>query len=345
MYTLEVKNIEKTFSAEKPLKSVNLNLASGEIGCLVGPSGCGKSTLLRIISGLETAERGSVKINNRMVFDKNINIPPFKRNVGMIFQDFSLFSHMNVFENVAFSIKKGSKATIKKKVYSILECFQISDIKFKYPHELSGGQQQRVALARTFIKNPDILLMDEPFSNLDVSLKDKLLKEIKSIIKSYQTTTLMVTHSMEEALKMSDKVGILKNGEIIQWASPYAIYHRPVDKFTADFSGDTSYIHARLINGVLETGLGKFDFNDKKYSDGEYDLLIRPEDITVSSEGIDAKVLNKEFMGAYTNYQIKLSSDDKILIKLPSHLNFSIGTNINVTPDFKHFIMFPSEKT
>lgn len=343
MYALELKNIKKSFGKETPLKNVQLNLAPGEIGCLVGPSGCGKSTLLRLIAGLDNPDNGTIKINGQTVFDKDTNVPPYKRGVGMIFQDYSLFSNMTVYENVAFGKKKIHLSDVKENICEILVCFQIYELKDKYPHELSGGQQQRVALARAFANKTNILLMDEPFSNLDIRLKDTLLREIKKIIKTYKMTTLMVTHSMEEAFRIADKVGVLNDGRLIQWASPYEIYHRPADKFTASFSGDTSYLNASVFDNTIRTILGQMNFNNNNFGNGEYDLLVRPEDIIISDSGTEAKVISKEFMGATTNYEISLENNEKLLIRLPSHYNFSIGDTVRISGNFKHIVIFDKQ--
>jgi iron(III) transport system ATP-binding protein len=207
------------------VKGLSFSLPQGDIACLLGPSGCGKSTVLRAICGFEPLQMGEIKIHGKTVSSKNIRIPPADRKVGMVFQDFALFPHLTVLENVIFGLREGSISTRKQTGMQWLERVSLQDKAAAYPHELSGGQQQRVALARAMAPEPDLILLDEPFSNLDIDLRERLADEMRDILKANNVTALLVTHDQFEAFAIADHIGVMNNGKIVQWDSPYDLYH------------------------------------------------------------------------------------------------------------------------
>ena len=304
---LKVSGVYKAFDREDVVKGVSLELSNGEIGCLLGPSGCGKTTLLRIIAGFETVKRGEVIIAGRQVSSESMMIPPEQRNIGMVFQDYALFPHLSVAENIAFGISSGTRKARRKTVGNLLELVGLEDVGRAYPHELSGGQQQRVALARALAPEPKLLLMDEPFSNLDVTLREKLTVEVRDILKSSGITALMVTHNQFEAFSVADSVGVIFNGSIRQWDSAYNIYHRPETLDVATFVGDGAIIRG-VVTGPnqVSCGLGELSGNLSLPCESgcHVDLLVRPEDVLHDDRSkVGARIVHKSFRGpiSFTN--------------------------------------------
>ncbi|GAU79672.1 ABC transporter ATP-binding protein [Fusibacter sp. 3D3] len=280
MELLSLKNIEKTYEQKCVLNKVNLSIKEGEFFTFLGPSGCGKTTLLRIIAGFVQAEKGTVTFEgNNMT-----NTPAEKRNVGMVFQNYALFPFMNVFENVAYGLKnkKDSKQTILQQVTKYLKLVNLEGYEARNVSELSGGEQQRVALARSLVMQPKLLLLDEPLSNLDARLRDKMRMELKEIQSQLGITTLFVTHDQTEALTMSDRIAVFDQGNCVQVGTPYEIYTAPANVFVANFIGDTNLFKVQIENNkaVLNSTVS---LDLCKDSLGEY-ISIRPQDITISDK-------------------------------------------------------------
>ncbi|HEY5602436.1 MAG TPA: ABC transporter ATP-binding protein, partial [Gammaproteobacteria bacterium] len=232
---IDVKNIECKYRQQTIVKDLSLHVNPGSLVCLLGPSGCGKTTVLRAIAGFEPIYRGMIRINGQEVSRPGYTVVPEKRQLGMVFQDYALFPHMTVLENVAFGLRNNTKNEQQRLAREMLSIVGMDDYGARYPHELSGGQQQRIALARALAPQPKAILLDEPFSNLDVELRKRLSSEVRNILKHRGITAIMVTHDQDEAFALGDNVGVMKDGHILQWDTPFNLYHEPADRFVADF--------------------------------------------------------------------------------------------------------------
>ncbi|MGL1931011.1 MAG: ABC transporter ATP-binding protein [Desulfotalea sp.] len=343
---LRVDNVCKSYDKSSVSKNVSFSLQKGEIGCLLGPSGCGKTTLLRIIAGFEEIESGEVFIHDELVSSADINVVPERRSIGMVFQDYALFPHMTVFENVSFGLRNLGKKEKIKNVEEILSLVDLAKVGKKYPHEISGGQQQRVALARALVPNPDLLLLDEPFSNLDAVLRDRLSVEVRDILKESGTTALLVTHNQHEAFSVADKIGVLFNGKMEQWDGAYDIYHNPKCIKVARFVGEGSLISGTVAqNGTISCALGTLTGSFSTDQLGkQVDILIRPEDVVHIENGENfARILHKSFRGPNILYRLELSSGEQCQALVSSHHNHSIDELIGIKAEVNHLIVFPVE--
>jgi iron(III) transport system ATP-binding protein len=342
---LELKQISQAYDRHLIVKDLSLTLKHGEIGCLLGASGCGKTTVLRTIAGFEPLLDGEIFLNGSCVSSNGQLLPPAKRQIGMVFQDYALFPHLTIFDNVAFGLKGMDKALMIRRVNEALELVGLYSEHAKYPHEISGGQQQRVALARALAPKPQLLLMDEPFSNLDVTLRERLSMEVRDILKEYGTTALFVTHNQHEAFAVADRIGVMHNGEILQWDNAHNLYHQPASPRIAEFVGEGT-----LINGVVrgnnqvETGLGLLDgiMTAATPADTTVQLLVRPEDVIHDdSSPVKAEVLRRNFRGASILYSLLLENGDRVLALVPSHCDHQPGEKIGIHPDVRHLVLFP----
>lgn len=343
---LDVHEVSKSFDGKNVVKKLSIGLLEGEIGCLLGSSGCGKTTLLRIIAGFEGVEHGQVRIGDKVVTAPRLTVPPEQRNIGMVFQDYALFPHLSVYENIAFGISSLPGKLRVKRVSELLELVGLQELKKAYPHEISGGQQQRVALARALAPDPKLLLLDEPFSNLDVTLREKLTVEVRDILKCSGTTALMVTHNQYEAFAVADSVGVLFDGVMQQWDSAYNVYHNPATREVATFVGDGALLKGLVVGpGEVSCGLGtlKGNLSLPCISGCEVDLLVRPEDILhVDSSPVRAKILNKSFRGPNILYKLMLASNEHCLALVSSHHNHRIGEEIGIVPEVENIVAFAS---
>jgi iron(III) transport system ATP-binding protein len=343
---LDVHEVSKSFDGKNVVKKLSLGLLEGEIGCLLGSSGCGKTTLLRIIAGFEGVEYGQVKIGDRVVTASGQTVPPEQRNIGMVFQDYALFPHLSVHENIVFGISSLPGKQRAKRVAELLELVGLEELAKAYPHEISGGQQQRVALARALAPAPQLLLLDEPFSNLDVTLREKLTVEVRDILKCSGTTALMVTHNQYEAFAVADSVGVLFDGVMQQWDSPYNVYHNPATRKVATFVGDGALLKGVVVGqGKVSCGLGTLEgkFTLPCSSGCEVDLLVRPEDVLhVDSSPVRAKILNKSFRGPNILYKLMLANNEHCLALVSSHHNHRIGEEIGIVPEVDNIVAFAS---
>ena len=279
MGSIELSGIEKWFGEAQVIKGIELNIKAGEFIIFVGPSGCGKSTLLRMIGGLEETSRGKITLNGRDVTDE----PPAKRGLSMVFQSYALYPHMSVKENMGFSLKTAgkSKDEIREKVKETAKVLRLEKLLDRHPKDLSGGQRQRIALARALAPSPQILLLDEPFSNLDAELRTQLAAEVRSLLKKNKVTALMVTHDQDEAFAMADKIALLNAGNVVQVDTPYKLYHKPGSLFAADFIGKGAVINVGIdAAGLLGNNLGSLSLNTLPEDFGNtVKLLVRPDDI------------------------------------------------------------------
>jgi iron(III) transport system ATP-binding protein len=343
---LEIKQIDFEYPGHGPVcRGFSLALEDGEIGCLLGPSGCGKTTVLRCVAGLEAIHGGEIKLNSQVVSRPGFVAPPEKRRVGVVFQDFALFPHLPVEANVAFGLRDVARGERNARVRELLVAVGMGSSGGKFPHELSGGQMQRVALARALAPRPQLLLLDEPFSNLDVDLRERLSIEVRAILKSMGTTALLVTHDQREAFAMADNVGVMHDGAIEQWDAAYNLYHRPATRFVADFVGEGVLIHA-TANGAdrIETALGTLTHCPGcEITPGQpISLLLRPDDVVHDdASALKAEVVKKTFRGAEFLYTLKLADGNEVLSLVPSHHNHAIGERIGIKLDVDHVVAFP----
>ena len=254
---LDIRNIRQAYGQQLVVNDLSLSLQKGEIGCLLGPSGCGKTTVLRCIAGFEPVTAGEIILKGVAVSRENLCLPPEQRHIGMVFQDYALFPHLTVAGNIGFGLQRSSKSERETRISEMLATVGLTEASRKYPHELSGGQQQRVALARALAPRPDLLLLDEPFSNLDVTLRERLSLEVRDILKSQNATAILVTHDQDEAFAMADEIGVMHQGEIQQWDTAFNLYHRPANHFVADFIGQGVFLPGKMLDAKnVEIELG-----------------------------------------------------------------------------------------
>ncbi len=329
---------------------VTLGLRAGDIGVLIGPSGCGKTTLLRAVAGLERVSAGSIAIERETVSAATTHVPAELRRIGMVFQDYALFPHLDVGRNVAFGLNHLPKAERASRTAEVLELVGLAHMGNRYPHELSGGQQQRVALARALAPKPRLLLLDEPFSNLDVDLRERLAHEVRAILKAAGATALFVTHDQLEAFAIGDVIGVMHQGHLHQWDDAYALYHRPATRFVAEFIGHGVFAPAqiRLEDGdvSVHTPLGALrDLEEcplpSAYEAGLCDVLLRADDIVHDDASpVKAQITRKAFRGSEFLYTLRLASGEVVMTHVPSHHNHELGEWIGIRPQVDHVVTF-----
>ena len=327
------------------LSDVSLTLNQGEIACLLGPSGCGKTTALRAIAGFHPLHSGTIKLIQQEVGRVGYQLAPEHRNIGMVFQDYALFPHLSVADNIGFGLYRLAKREREQRVAQMLELVGLRELAHSAPHQLSGGQQQRVALARALAPQPALLLMDEPFSNLDVTLRERLALEVRDLLKQTGTTAVIVTHDQLEAFAVADRVAVLAEGCLQQWGTPMQLYHRPGNRFVARFIGEGMMLRGRLIGeGRVDTELGVFkpeSLPEGLNQGGMVDLLVRPDDIQHDDASpLQARVLAKAFRGAQFLYTLALPSGQQLLSLVPSHHDHAIGEAIGIRLELDHQVCF-----
>lgn len=307
---LQLSGIGKTFAGVPVLADIDLSVSKGEIICLVGRSGCGKSTLLRIIAGVETPDFGAVRMNGAEIAGPSTFVEPEKRRIGFVFQDYALFPHLTVEQNVMFGLKGLPKAEARARAAEMIEHVRLSDLAKRYPHTLSGGEQQRVALARALAPKPDILLMDEPFSNLDRGLRDSVREETLGLLRALNTTAIMVTHDPEEALSAGDRVVLMQKGRIVQSGTGYEVHDNPVSRYAADFFCAFNKVEGRVRNGHLETPLGHFPHSGNLPEGTSAFAYIRPGAIDISGDpsaaAVNGHISSRVFMGEIEQLSIRV---------------------------------------
>ncbi len=351
---LEVSQLQVRYAgrAQAAVRGVSLGLAAGEIGVLIGPSGCGKTTLLRAVAGLEPVAAGEIRLNGAVVGSAGRSLPPEARRIGMVFQDYALFPHLSVGRNVAFGIHRLPRAEQAARVDEVLRLVGLEGSAGRFPHELSGGQQQRVALARALAPRPQLMLLDEPFSNLDVELRERLAHEVRGILKAAGATALFVTHDQLEAFAIGDRIGVMESGTLHQWDAAYALYHRPATRFVADFIGHGVFAPATLEHQpgggvVARTPLG--DLADLEecplpgaYPGGECDVLLRADDVVHDDDApVQARIVRKAFRGSEFLYTLQLANGLTVMAHVPSHHDHAVGDWIGIRPQVQHVVTFP----
>ena len=341
---IEVKNIECKYRQQTIVKDLSLHVNQGSLVCLLGPSGCGKTTALRAIAGFEPVHHGTIHINDQEVSRPGFTLVPEKRQLGMVFQDYALFPHMTVLENISFGLRKLGKTEQQSTAREMLSVVGMNEYGERYPHELSGGQQQRIALARALAPHPKAILLDEPFSNLDVEMRKRLSSEVRNILKNRGITGIMVTHDQDEAFALGDSVGVMKDGRILQWDTPFNLYHEPADRFVADFIGQGVFIDGVMVTpNQIRTEFGIVNA-DRAYNwpeESKVEILLRPDDVVYDPEGsLQGKVTEKAFKGAEIMYTLQLDTGTKILSLFPSHEDFMVGDKVNIRMDIQHVVAF-----
>jgi iron(III) transport system ATP-binding protein len=348
---LELRNIRHAYGQQTIVEDLSLTLRKGAIGCLLGPSGCGKTTVLRSIAGFEPISAGEIWLNGVVISSPSFCLPPEQRHIGMVFQDYALFPHLTVRGNVGFGLHRVGKAERAERIAELLQTVGLTHDAEKYPHQLSGGQQQRVALARALAPRPDLLLLDEPFSNLDVTLRARLSLEVRDILKNQNATAILVTHDQEEAFAIADEIGVMHQGQIQQWDTAYNLYHKPANRFVADFIGEGVFVPGKMLDpnhveielGVLQGEIAHRCGPECQLcrSDGSVDVLIRPDDIVHDDAStVRAIVMQKAFRGADILYTLRLPGGSTALSLVPSHHNHPIGEKIGIRLEADHVVAF-----
>ncbi len=337
-------------AARPSVDGVSCGLPRGDIGVLIGPSGGGKTTLLRAIAGLERASGGEIRISRQVVGSAQLHVPAEARRIGMVFQDYALFPHLDVGRNVAFGIDHLPRAERAARVAEVLALVGLPGTEKRMPHELSGGQQQRVALARALAPKPELLLLDEPFSNLDVDLRERLAHEIRGILKAAGATALFVTHDQLEAFAIGDVIGVMHEGHLHQWEDAYSLYHRPATRFVADFIGHGVFTPATLREEggkvVVDTPLGPLaDVAECPlpcaYEGGQCDVLLRADDILHDDDApVKAQIVRKSFRGSEFLYTLRLAGGQDVMAYVPSHHDHKIGEWIGIRAQVDHVVTF-----
>lgn len=341
---LKVNNIHLSYGRLSVVRGLSFALDRGEIGCLLGASGCGKTTALRAVAGLERLLSGEITINAHTVSTADVMVAPEKRSVGMVFQDQALFPHLRVIDNVGFGLRGLHKDERFERIEQLLELTGLKGLGQRYPHELSGGQQQRVALARALAPEPSVLLLDEPFSNLDAGLRRGIGEEVRAILKARGTATLLVTHDQEEAFALADKIGLMQDGRMLQWASPYDLYHQPATPYVAAFTGRGSYLRARKDRNELVHALGRSPLPAAYQANGQCVVLVRPDDIEPSEGGTPVEIVGKQFQGAQNLYQLALQDGTQLAALWPSHINHDLHDTISIRLVNDHLVTFPNDQ-
>ncbi len=346
---LTLHDLSHRYATRDTFAGLDLALAPGTICCLLGPSGCGKTTVLRCIAGFERVGAGEIRIDGAVVSSRTEHLAPERRRVGMVFQDYALFPHLNVARNVGFGVRDAAVA--QERVARLLETVGLADAGERFAHELSGGQQQRVALARALAPQPRLLLLDEPFSNLDVALREQLAIEVRAILKATGTTAVFVTHDQNEAFAMADEIAVMNDGRIQQLDSAYNLYHRPANRFVADFIGQGVFVEATVLDAQrLRIELGEVRSSAPIVLPGavappapgsRVDVLLRPDDVVHDDASpIQASVQQRAFRGAEILYTLRTDGGARVLSMVPSHHNHRLGERIGIRLDMDHVIAF-----
>ena len=339
---LNLRNLACGYQDQRVVQDLNLHLNTGDIGCLLGSSGCGKTTTLRAIAGFEPVYEGEITLAGEVISRPGFTLAPEKRRIGMVFQDYALFPHLSVAENIGFGIRKHPR--LKQVTDELLELVNLGTLGKRYPHELSGGPQQRVALARALAPEPQLLLLDEPFSNLDGELRRRLSHEVREILKARGTSAILVTHDQEEAFAVSDHVGVFKEGRLEQWDTPYNLYHEPLTPFVASFIGKGYFIRGQLVSPEsVQTELGLLRGN-RAYiwaTGSAVDVLLRPDDIVYAPDStLKALVVSKTFQGASTLYRLQMPTGSQLEAIFPSHADYRAGDEVGIRVAADHLVLF-----
>ena len=327
--SVRVEELSKAFGSTRAVASASLRVEPGELLAVLGPSGCGKTTLLRLIAGFERPDEGAVVVGGSVVAGHGHWTPPERRRIGMVFQDYALFPHLSVEANVAFGLPRRERRGPRPR--ETLELVGLEHKAARFPHELSGGERQRVALARALAPAPAVVLLDEPFSSLDASLRGALRREVELILRDAGATALLVTHDQEEALSLVDRLAVMREGRIVQIGAPEHVYAQPADRFTASFLGEVNVLSGVGRDGGVETELGTFDVRGAPR--GLVHLAVRPEQLELRTDrDANSEVVEREFRGHDVLYRLRHEGGRTVLVQLPSLELYEVGQRVYVRP-------------
>ncbi|MBI4298066.1 MAG: ABC transporter ATP-binding protein [Chloroflexi bacterium] len=340
---VRMEGVAKSYALTPVLHDLSLEVAWREIVAILGPSGCGKTTTLRLIAGFESPDAGEIFVQGRLVASSTLSLPPERRQVGMVFQDYALFPHLTVAQNVAFGLAGMPEEQRKKVVAVMLELVHMEGFAQRYPHQLSGGQQQRVALARALAPCPAALLLDEPFSNLDADMRPRMRQEVLAILREAKTTAVLVTHDQEEAFSLADRVAVLHQGRLEQVDTAENLYHQPRTPFVARFVGQADFVPGEVRDGQVVTELGTFPL-DGQVGAARVRLMVRPDDIELEpGDGGSAAIVGREFRGSENMYILRMDSGTTLRSSQPSLTVYSVGQRVKARATLCHVVVFPEE--
>lgn len=345
---LELDQVGIRYAEQSVVNNVSLKLTDGAFGCLLGPSGSGKSSLLRAIAGFLPVAAGHIQVGGEILSRPGYTCDPARRGIGMVFQDLALLPHLSVADNIGFGLFRRPRAERTQRIREMLALTGLMGLDERRPDQLSGGQRQRVAVARALAPGPRLLLLDEPFSSLDTELRLHLAEQIRNIVDQTGTTTLLVTHDQHEAFALGAKVGVLNQGQLEHWGTPYALYHEPASRFVADFIGDGVLLPGRVnANGEVLTELGPLGRAPSGLTENtQVDVLLRPDDIQHDDAGPQAvKVIHKAFRGAQILYRLELPSGQRLLSLVPSHHDHPLGQPLRIRLEIDHLVVFARESS
>lgn len=339
---LELRSVSCAYEPHRPaIHDISFSASEGEILCLLGPSGCGKTTILRAIAGFERVRSGEIFLSGRLVSSPSETVPTEVRRVGMVFQEYALFPHLRVADNIAFGLRQQSRAERNDRVQEMLHLTGLEGFERRYPHELSGGQQQRVALARALVQSPVVLLLDEPFSNLDPDMASRMRQDLHVLLRRMKTTTILVTHDHEEAFAMADRIAVLNKGALEQMDTPEQIYHVPATPFVADFVGQADFIPGTVKEGLVETELGPFPNTLRSREGTSMVVMIRPDDLHLfPNKSAGCRIVSRQFRGSENLYTIRLASGQLVHCSESSTTVLQEGTAVDLRVSATHTVLF-----
>jgi iron(III) transport system ATP-binding protein len=343
---LELRSVCCAYDPHRPaIRDISFSAQEGEILCLLGPSGCGKTTVLRAIAGFEPVRSGEIFLSGRRVSSSSETIATEERHVGMVFQEYALFPHLRVVGNIAFGLGHLSRSERESRVHEMLRLTGLEGFERRYPHELSGGQQQRVALARALVQNPIVLLLDEPFSNLDPDMAGRMRQELHTLLRRMKTTTILVTHDHDEAFAMADRIAVLNQGVLEQMDSPEIIYHLPSTPFVADFVGQADFVTGHIRQGLVHTELGEFPNTMAGEEGTPVVVMIRPDDIhLLPNKSAEPRIVSRQFRGSENLYTVRLGSGQIVHSSESSTSVYQEGTAVELRVSATHTVLFRADQ-
>jgi len=342
---LELRAVTCAYEPNRPaVQNISFSAREGEILCLLGPSGCGKTTILRAIAGFEPVQSGEIFLSGRLVSSSSETIPTEQRHVGMVFQEYALFPHLSAGDNIAFGLGHLARPERAQRVQEMLHLTGLKGLERRYPHELSGGQQQRVALARALVQNPVVLLLDEPFSNLDPDMAGRMRQDLHALLRRMNTTTILVTHDHDEAFAMADRIAVLNHGLLEQLDKPDMIYHLPATPFVADFVGQADFVSGRIQHGLVHTELGEFPNTLGSDEGTSVVVMIRPDDIHLTPNDMaESRVESRQFRGSENLYTVRLPSGQIVHSSESSTTVYHEGTAVDLRVSATHTVLFQAD--